>query len=597
MLQFKSYKGIALMLFLFVFIYLLLRSYFVEPLHDEVSVLYMYFESGKIFEKGVIQDAGNHLLQTYLSHYCYRFFGDSMFSLRLPIVLSYAIYFFGTYKIVSFISVIKRRFLLLLSLNTIPFIIEYFANARGYGMALAFFMWLLFYSLKWSQVQSIKNALGVYIFAYFSVFSVIVYFPSAFLAILLIHLLQLKNFKTFRFRKHIFLVVLSLAFLISLFPFYYLSLILKNGGGFYHGSLTGIWESTGKSLATNVFFTSNISIKFILIFLFIFFLYLKVKEFNKSSFWNLFSKNDTIILYYFFGNLICILLMALKLNVNFPEDRVAMHLVILFILSIAFVFEKFRFSNYIYYSFLFFSFTFLLNLSLSTSVFSNDNRMSTNFYKKVRKQIKSNMTIGLYPMQELCWSYHEKHNKDSRLKITTNWERDFNNQYDLIMMKENRTNPVDFLKDYKEIAYEPLSGYHAFIRKTRLVKKLNYSTHITLRSSNDSINLAMNWNSKSKRKKSNFICSFNGNVKIDSVFDNIEIRFDAIDQKGIIFQSNRVPLRWYYGSKKLNIDFSINQMLKNIHPNIDKINCYIWNPQNRILIFRNVKLNIYEIIK
>jgi hypothetical protein len=89
----------------------------------------------------------------------------------------------------------------------------------------------------------------------------------------------------------------------------------------------------------------------------------------------------------------------------------------------------------------------------------------------------------------------------------------------------------------------------------------------------------------------------NGSIRIDSIYNNIEIRFESIDKKGIIFKTNRVPLRWYYGSKKLNIDFKINQMLKNIHPSIDKINCYIWNPQRRILTFRNVKLNIYEIIK
>ena len=78
------FQKYAIALFGFVFIYLVLRAYFNEPLHDEVATFFNYIETGRIFGEGVIQVAQNHLLNTYASRWMYLMFGDDFFFLRIP---------------------------------------------------------------------------------------------------------------------------------------------------------------------------------------------------------------------------------------------------------------------------------------------------------------------------------------------------------------------------------------------------------------------------------------------------------------------------------------------------------------------------------
>lgn len=116
--------------------------------HDE-ALTYQWFLRGPVSEAWTKYNANNHILHTYLCRISIGIFGLSELSLRLPSLLGGALYLFGVYRICRYVFGQNSLFLLavsLLSLN--PFVLDYLSAARGYGMAIAFFLWALYYFLK-----------------------------------------------------------------------------------------------------------------------------------------------------------------------------------------------------------------------------------------------------------------------------------------------------------------------------------------------------------------------------------------------------------------------------------------------------------------
>lgn len=88
--------------------------------------------------------ANNHVINTLLARISTSIFHLTDLSLRLPSLLGGALYFWAVYRLA------RRHFgngplflaaVALLSLN--PLVLDYLSMARGYGMALAFWMWAL----------------------------------------------------------------------------------------------------------------------------------------------------------------------------------------------------------------------------------------------------------------------------------------------------------------------------------------------------------------------------------------------------------------------------------------------------------------------
>ena len=93
-------KRIALFLFAIIWIYLWVRGIFVPLSHDEVATYFHYIHAGTLNPyDGAPWDANNHLLNSYLSYFCDRIFGNSEISLRLPSLLIAPIYFYYHFKI------------------------------------------------------------------------------------------------------------------------------------------------------------------------------------------------------------------------------------------------------------------------------------------------------------------------------------------------------------------------------------------------------------------------------------------------------------------------------------------------------------------
>src|SRR5581483_8855037 len=89
-------------------------------------------------------DANHHFLNTLLMRLSTAIFGVSEWSLRLPALGGAALYFTAVYRLCRKAFGEGWMFLLavaLLSLN--PFVLDFMAAARGYGLALALWTWAL----------------------------------------------------------------------------------------------------------------------------------------------------------------------------------------------------------------------------------------------------------------------------------------------------------------------------------------------------------------------------------------------------------------------------------------------------------------------
>jgi hypothetical protein len=128
---------------LIFFIYIIIRAFTLSFTHDE-SLSYSLIIGDKTFT----DTANNHILNTYLMQLCGILFGYSEFSLRLPNVSAFILYFLGGFLI---LKESKNIWLTLLGSSLMlfnPFLIDFFSLARGYGLSLGFMMMSLFFLLK-----------------------------------------------------------------------------------------------------------------------------------------------------------------------------------------------------------------------------------------------------------------------------------------------------------------------------------------------------------------------------------------------------------------------------------------------------------------
>jgi hypothetical protein len=111
--------------------------------HDE-ALTYQLYLAGPPSQMFRVFDANHHFLNTLLMYLCVSLFGVSEWSMRIPALAGASLYFAAIYRISRYAFGTGYAFLLAVALATLnPFILDFMVAARGYGMALALWMWAL----------------------------------------------------------------------------------------------------------------------------------------------------------------------------------------------------------------------------------------------------------------------------------------------------------------------------------------------------------------------------------------------------------------------------------------------------------------------
>ncbi|MDF3027824.1 MAG: hypothetical protein K0S23_2131 [Fluviicola sp.] len=151
--------------FILAFSYVVIRGFILGITHDE-ALTYKIIQGDEIL-KGT---ANHHWLNTQLSSLSSVIFGAKEFALRLPNILSFAVFWFFLFRISgNFLKSSYTQVALLLLLCGNPFILDFFSLCRGYGLSLAFVTASLFYLFQITALKSESRPIHYYLSTVFSI--------------------------------------------------------------------------------------------------------------------------------------------------------------------------------------------------------------------------------------------------------------------------------------------------------------------------------------------------------------------------------------------------------------------------------------------
>jgi len=355
-------------LFLFtVFLYSCARSFILSITHDEALTV-VYHASRSYFDiianSGEIFLANNHLLSTVLVKFFISNLGFSEFVARIPALIGCALYLIGVYKILElFFNKNRPSFLLgvfLLASN--PFLLDFFSLARGYSLALGFFILGLYYLLKRVASLDFKNRIRNTVFSLIMLtLSVLanLAFLNVYLAIVgLLVLLDIKDLiiiirnkkLSFSIFKQLSLRTLLPIILSPLFLFtiYYSPVIkMKKLSSLYFGGTIGFWHDTVSSLVRFSLYGKNyFNLNLVLLFqyfivaLIIFSLILLIYKLLKKQKLTLLNKYLLIFGALLFLCALSIILQNKLFETKFVTGRAAIFFIPIFLIFALLVFKN-----------------------------------------------------------------------------------------------------------------------------------------------------------------------------------------------------------------------------------------------------------------
>lgn len=588
----KIFSTFVWILFGLLMIYLLLRAFFLEPLHDEAATFFYYIESGIYWGPDMMLDANNHLLNSVLGHWVYLVFGDQLFFIRLPNVIAFVFYFWGIYRFIKPISSNLQKTLILLGTTCIPFVLEYFANTRGYGLSLGLFVFSLSYIRDFVVNHNIKSAYWSSLLMCLTVYANLTFLLTLILMAALFILIQWTNKQKISTKQHLLLFLSYILLAISMLPNLYYAHILKESGALYYGSLDGFWEVTGKTLSRYILFHDLNWLKYAFIIVFSLLAFHLIRRWKKLGYFKFFSESATILAWFLFGNCLAIILMAVILKINYPEDRVGMHLAVLFILLLGFLLTEIKRLNWLLFAMLFFPFTMIPRMNLTTSVFSPDDRISKPYFQKVVQNLNPYSTVSIYPLQLLTWSYLSR---DLEANNFVTAERDFNLTSDIVMTKTTLFKEEAFLKNYKVIAYNPESTHIAYQRKSPYTKEVIFSAPINIIDSQDEYITIFQSEIPDSLRNRRIQFHVDADVTAENIFREFAIiTYSTFDKEMTLVDYHHINQRWVHGVKK-EFPLNFNYAVEELKPTENEIRIYIWNRKNEKISLKNGVFQMLEL--
>jgi hypothetical protein len=573
-------------LFLGMLLYLFLRAIFVTPLLDELGTLIWYIQSGNILNKDAVLDANNHLLNSFFGHYLYHVFGDHLIVYRFLSLISFPIYFFSAKKLVEQ-NIKSFQFVIFLALISVHWIFDYFGLSRGYAPSLAF--WMLGLSMISYWNTSFKpRYLGIillsFILCVLSNLSMIV--PIMLLCTYLIFTFLLNWRTTFKQQRLTNLIILSI-FLSIIFLIYLQISKLKKADAFWWGSQKGLWEVTGKSVSKNVVFIDSEMVKYGLLLMLLILMIVFVTQFIKGT------KNYVLSLPFWTFSLLtlCLLsaeLMVHVLDVNYPQDRVAMYLVILLILSFGGLLSETKGLKWLLLLLLWFPVSFIGKMNLNSTIFSPKDRITTSFYDDMQAIIDKNDFISSDYVGHFCYAYASRSSEVKKMLTFNESTSLMGEDYRL----ESHYGKIKNLAGYECVLFD-------YISKMRLYKRINPPKLILLKDtlidyfeSNDLYVPLLNYSSRDKPEIKSIKIVVECDIEVNQGNLSINLIQVLSDSEQNTLDYGTTLLDWYFGHRmhynfhsvrKINDEFLADKNLK----------LYFYNPELISMIIKHIRISIY----
>lgn len=401
-----------------VFFIVALRAYFIPFAHDEVATFLFYIQPGKFIPFLSHPDANGHFLTNLTSFICFKLFGSSPFSLRIPSLIAFLVLCYAIFRMREFFKS-TITFIVFSSAFILSFhFISFYSLCRGYGISMSFLVLALYYFFKYKQDFAFKHFIKSLLFSQIALSANVTLVFVLLAATAITTLWQLKQ-KLFFKPKNIIALLLHLAMILFWVKY---AFYLKESGALYYGEGESYWKTTFVSLIETIAFKNQIIyIVVILLFaiMFVYWCFNAVQEKSNFIFYNNFSIAFTLLS----GLILAFYLLKKILGVNYPEDRTGLFFYVFFVLSLGFMINEWKTNFQIAFIFtsFFFILHFILNINFKVHPWAIYETMPNRFFtilKEEQKKIPYPITVAGHRVYEFFYGFLN-YNSDEKLSHMT----------------------------------------------------------------------------------------------------------------------------------------------------------------------------------
>lgn len=568
---------LSFLLFLLLWVYLFIRSYTVFYVHDEIVTKWSYIVHWNPFPNQGAIDANNHFLLSLLAGFFTRLFNsDSIFVIRLGSVLAFPIYFWSAYRMRPFFKQKWNFYGLLIALTTSSFLIEFFGLARGYGLALAFLMFAMQQMSVYFSLSSKKALIGALIGWLLAVYASLTLLPIMLFGVLLLGFYTVRN-KSYRWVLPILFMLVPIGYFIRY------TFSLKELGKLYYGGTEGFFPATVHSITRFLWNLEGPWLDIILVSFMGFIGFVSFKLFWKTK--NICQPRNLFALFLFAG-LGSIFVQHWLLDVNYPEDRTALYLIVFFFGALFFAldeFEKLIWPGMISVGFSFILFAFTFNFTHSTHWISE--HLDEEIVRKIPISV-----LGTPPTTG--GRLNIENDLTRQLNLPFRVYQDISSKHDtladfLIFVPNRRP---EFTSIYDIAHLDPISG-QALLKRKRFLKRRK-----SLEVDHAVMGEAEFQTMHSAKLERAMVLRCSGKLENMTVKKEVFIVFSSEDSlTKQLYTYEMIPM---IRNTKLNdhgeltFDFSYAM---NALDGANSYAAYIWN-QNREQVGGNIKLEVYKIV-
>ena len=347
-----------------IFVYILIRCFTVPPFCDEILNFHAYVRTREFIPFFSYLDPNNHFVSTSLNYLSFSIFGKDLLFMRLFEASGFLLFFYYLMKIRTFFRSQFIATCFIICICSSYFLIAYFSLARGYSLSIVFLLAAFYHLIQCSKYPaSFSSQLKLYVFLTLAVWSNLAMLPTIGLLLLASIIISFKGFSGLIITSKIKTLLVILV--IGVIPFclaVWYSLLLKLSGDLAIGSNRGFIHDVIFNLSYETLGYKGMWFLFVgLLITFVYFLF-NIKKLDYQFVF-------IVISYVFVGTIAGIILLNLLFDVNYPQNRAALHImflgVLFFFLSLDASKGKWRY--FALYPTVIFAIHFILNLNLSYS--------------------------------------------------------------------------------------------------------------------------------------------------------------------------------------------------------------------------------------
>ncbi|MFT5777082.1 MAG: hypothetical protein ACI837_000013 [Crocinitomicaceae bacterium] len=322
---------LVISLFILLWAYLIIRAFTVFFVHDEIVTKWSFMVDWNPLPDQGFVDANNHFLLSFLGGLFMRIFNsDAMIVLRLAGLLAFPIYFWSIYGLRNLFTQKANFYGMLVGLVCVAFLIEYFGLARGYGLSFAFLMAALQQTTRYLQLNNKMALVGLLVAWILAVYANLTLIPFALIGVIIA-----LSYTWMRGTRKWSIVIL-LAFI----PISYLvnySFELKALGKLYYGGNEGFFATTIHSITPYLWNVKHVVVDVLLTGVTILIGFVLLRTYSKTKNW---FEPRTIFPLFFLLAVGNIFAQHWFLDINYPEDRTALYIVIFFVGALFFTLDS-----------------------------------------------------------------------------------------------------------------------------------------------------------------------------------------------------------------------------------------------------------------